>query len=184
MEANQIVLIVNGKPAVGKDTFSENIKDIFTKNVNGRLIFQNISTIDHIKQIAKRQFGWDGIKDSKGRRLLSDLKDSSTRYNSGPFQHVVDIVGSFIALYENIPDDCVFVTIIQSREPDEISKFVEYFKDYCKTILIERENDIDISNHADANVSDFAYDYILENNDTLESFYESCELIVEDLKII
>jgi hypothetical protein len=183
MEARQIVLIVNGKPEVGKDTFSENIKDIFTTNVNGRLIFQNISTIDHIKQIAKRQFGWDGIKDDKGRRLLSDLKDSSTRYNAGPFQHVVDIVDSFIALYENIPD-CVFVTIVQSREPDEISKFVEYFKDICKTILIERDNDVNISNHADANVSDFAYDYILENNETLESFYESCELIVEDLKII
>ena len=62
-----IVLIVNGAPQAGKTTFNEMLKDMADGEV------KIYSSIDYVKMIAFT-LGWDGIKDDKGRKLLSDLK--------------------------------------------------------------------------------------------------------------
>lgn len=179
---NKIVIVVNGRPQCGKDTFSENIRKI-CHSINSNLIFDNNSTVDHIKIIAKNHFNWNGEKDEKGRRLLSDLKDASTRYDSGPFEHIVDLINCIYFRNVDYPENYYVITVIHSREPDEISKFAEYFGETCKTVLIKRSNNVEISCHADANVDDYPYDYILENNGTPEKFYKTCERFVEDLNI-
>lgn len=177
------IIVVNGKLRSGKDTFAENIKNI-CQNINPDLSFSNISTVDHIKKIATEQFGWDGIKDSKGRRLLSDLKDASTRYNSGPFQYIVNSIEESFYKHSLVKQNLHFIFVVHSREPDEILKFVDHFNYECVTVLVKRNNNVKISCHADANVEDCQYDYILENNGSLEKFYKTCERFVQDLNIV
>jgi hypothetical protein len=174
-----IVLIVNGAPEVGKDIFTSNIKKIFDADSNNDRIYNYISTVDHIKEIALTSFDWDGVKDESGRRLLSDLKDASTRYNSGPFKKVVSKIDNLDVFY----DGYTILSIVHSREPDEISKFKEYYKDNCYTILIKRKTDVLISNHADANVDKYRYEYEIDNNGTLEEFYDKCIDFINALKI-
>lgn len=171
-----LILVVNGKPESGKDTFAANIKNFYFRQ---NFLINNISTIDHIKLIAKLHFNWDGVKDYKGRKLLSDLKDASTNYNEGPFITVINTINDYI----NAHDDYNHIWIVHSREPEDIQRFVDYYKDKCRTVLIKREINQNIiqSNHADENVDYFDYNYTIENNGLLEDFNNTCVNFINNL---
>ena len=52
-----------------------------------------LSTVDFVKEIAKK-CGWDGTKDLKNRKFLSDLKDLLTNWNNVPFNKIEQQVKS------------------------------------------------------------------------------------------
>ena len=191
MEANKLkriirlIFILNGYPRAGKDTFAEFLKEYQTPETI-KYHFQNISTVDYIKSIAENFFGWDQKKDEKGRRLLSDLKDASRRYNNGPFNQTVSQIGIYeyynFHIDENVlKNDILFLNIIHTREPDEIQMFKEYYGENCSTILVKRNYDGVISNHADKNVENYKYDYIIENNNSLEDFKKQTFILFEQI---
>ena len=153
------ILIVNGLPRSGKDTFCE-------AAFYGRGLVYPISTIDRIKQIALFA-GWSGEKDAKGRKLLSDIKDALTLYNDLPRNYVLDFIRTKKELLDNTymigSDDAVF--LVQSREPADIKRWQE--ENGARALHISRENtDQRWGNHADDNGWDYEYDYYLENNGT------------------
>ena len=63
-------------------------------------------------------------------------------------------------------DDCFF--FIHCREPEEIQKFVD--REEAKTLLVRRPEveNLEQSNHADQNVFNYNYDFIIENNGDLK----------------
>ena len=71
------------------------------------------------------------------------------------------------------------------REPQEIKKFVDRLG--AKTVCVRRKEaeNAAVSNHADANVLDYEYDYYIDNNDTLEELKikakEFCNYIKNEL---
>ena len=69
------VIVINGAGGVGKDTLCNMAKSEFR--------IDNISSITPIKRIAK-MCGWNGKKDDKSRRFLSDLKLLCVEYNDYP----------------------------------------------------------------------------------------------------
>lgn len=73
------IIVINGRGGVGKDTLCDFVKEKYDDTYG----VQNISSITRIKEIAK-DIGWDGNKDEKGRKFLSDLKKALTEY--GDFQ--------------------------------------------------------------------------------------------------
>lgn len=129
---------------------------------------KNISTVDFVKQIATL-CGWDGTKTPENRAFLSNLKDLLTEWNDIPFKKVCHVAQSFNseAMSYDFPTDDVIV-FVHCREPQEITKFVE--KMNAKTLLVRRAaiETNKQSNHADAEVFNYNYDYIIENNGTLE----------------
>lgn len=148
------IYITNGMARCGKDTFAKFVNDI-TPTLK-------YSSIDYIKIIAKL-CGWDGKKTEKDRKFLSDLKELTTQYNDLAFNSIKEKVEEFYN------DDSCYVMIIDIREPKEIERAKIAFD--AKTILIENNNvDIIESNMADANVFKYNYDYIIQNNGTLEEF--------------
>ena len=59
--------------------------------------------------------------------------------------------------------------LIDIREPKEIEKAKKTFN--AKTILIENNRVKNInSNNSDANVFDYTYDFVIQNNGTLDEF--------------
>lgn len=158
------IVILNGRGGVGKDTFA----NLCNKYCN----VYHTSSVATIKEIAK-DIGWDGIKDEKGRRLLSDLKDALTRYNDFPMRWLRDDVYKFHN-YNN-PYDIMFIDI---REPDEIEKAKEEFN--ATTLLIVNKNvPLIESNHADMEAENYGYDFIINNNETLDKLEESAKLFIE-----
>ena len=158
------IFITSGVGRSGKDTFCEFV---------GKYIpTYKYSIIDLPKEAAK-VLGWDGGKTEKDRKFLSDIMDLATEYNDIPFRDVLSVVTDF---KNNLIEDEVL--FIDMRDPKDIARAVETFG--AETILVENPNVKKIeSNHADANVNNYEYDYIIENNGTLEQLDATAKEFVE-----
>lgn len=149
-------------------------KDTWASLLNKYIPTLKYSIVDLPKEAAK-VLGWDGGKTEKDRKFLSDVMDLSTEYNDAPFKDVLSIVTDFKNnLLENE------VLIIDMRDPKDIARAVETFG--AETILIRNPNVRKIvSNHADANVERYKYDYIIENDGTLEQLERVAKLFICDV---
>lgn len=155
---DKLVVIVNGKPRAGKDTFAK----ILDKYIS----VYKYSAIDKIKEIAI-DCGWKGGKTERDRKFLSDLKILTTEYSDLPFNAMLDKVMDFYS--DDIKED---VLLIDIREPEEIQRAREIFD--AITVFIKNDNVKHItSNPADANVENYEYDFYIENNGTLEEFEQN-----------
>ena len=170
--------IVNGKPCSGKDTFVNFCLEEL--GAFGKLI----STVDFVKKIAIK-CGWDGTKDSKNRKFLSDLKDLLTNWGDVPYTKTLQEIKLFYYDLEYYDIEDSGVVFIMSREPEEISRFEKELG--AKSILIRR-NAVEFneqSNHADSEVLNHKYHYIIDNNGTLEELkikaQEFCNYIKNEL---
>lgn len=149
------IFITNGMARCGKDTFAVLLNEIIPT--------LKFSSIDIIKEIAQL-CGWNGLsKTEKDRKFLSDLKQLTIEYSNLPFKSVEEKVNEFLRDNEHS------VLLIDIREPEEIEKIRFAFN--AKTILIENNRVKNISsNLSDKSVFDYNYDYIIENNGTLDEF--------------
>ena len=152
----RLVIVVNGKGGVGKDTLCSIASKYFDT--------MTISSIDPIKKIALTN-GWDGKKDLKSRKFLSDLKELFTEFNNLSQNYLLQKYDEFV----NSRRDILFVHI---REPKDIEKFnTEILKkgDTCLTLLVKSDRILEnYGNVADDNVEDYNYDIIYDNNISLE----------------
>lgn len=160
------IYITNGMARCGKDTFATFLNEIVPT--------LKYSSIDRVKEIAKL-CGWNGGKTERDRKFLSDLKMLTSAYSDMPFNAIADKVVEFLE------DDKYQIMLIDIREPEEIEKAKELLG--ANTILIENNRVKHInSNVADANVFNYIYDYIVENNGTLDEFRENVRKFYESIK--
>ena len=152
---NKLTIVINGAGGVGKDTLC----DLAAKHFK----VKNISTITPIKDIAKL-CGWDGSKDNKSRRFLSDFKKLCAEYNDFPTMWAKGQYEDFLQTDEEI----LFVHI---READEIKKFVTATAGAAKTLLVrggKRMSSEKYGNVSDDDVENYNYDLYFMNDSTLE----------------
>lgn len=160
------VFILNGVGASGKGEFSDRL--------NKCTPTYKYSIVDLPKEAAK-VLGWCGGKTEKDRRFLSDIMDLSADYNDSPFRDVISIVTDF-------KNDLIEgeVLVIDMRDPTDISRAVKAFG--AETILIRNPCVRKIeSNHADRDVENYNYDYIIENDGTLEQLERVARQFVCDV---
>lgn len=162
-------VVVNGVPRSGKSLFVKYCLDEL-----GDFGDEN-STVDFVKHLAILS-GWDEVKTPKDRKFLSDLKDLLIEWNDVPYKKVVEEKNYFSESLGSESDKGVFFT--HCREPKEIQKFVD--RENAITVLLRRatEESAEQSNHADANVFDFDYDYTIFNNGTLEDLKNSASVFL------
>jgi len=161
------VYITNGSAGNGKDTFAE----LLNKYIS---VFK-YSSIDLVKEMFESVGISKDNKTEKKRKLWSDGKDMLTKYDDIPFKDITSIVADF--KNNKIETE---VLLIDIREPEEIARAVETFG--AETILIDNPNVDKIeSNHADANVKNYEYDYTIENDGTLEQLDKMAYLFNEQV---
>ena len=82
----------------------------------------------------------------------------------------------------DVDDIVTFYMFVDVREPKNLSKLKDEFG--AITVLIERPSDkiADYSNHADADVKHFHYDFIIKNHGTLEHLKEQAKLFMDIIK--
>lgn len=165
----KILLIVNGKPRAGKDTFAEML--------NKFIPVYKYSSIDKVKTIAM-DCGWTGAKEEKDRKFLSELKRITTEYNDMAYKDILEKVAAFDR--DEIREK---IMIIDVREPEEIERLADELG--ALTVFIQNDNVPEVtSNYADANVENFDYDIKLYNNGTLEEFEEVVEEFVYIMSVL
>ena len=161
MSEKRLVIIINGKGGVGKDTL--------VNALNPWFVVRNVSSITPIKHIAKEN-GWDGEKDDKSRKFLADLKQTFIDYNDLPTTYLINEYYNF--LNSKLPPDQILVAHI--REGSEIEKFKSSINLPCVTILIQRQiiDEKTFGNSHDNDVDNYNYDIIFDNNDSEEASKE------------
>lgn len=156
------VIVINGMGGVGKSTFIS-----LCHEIDPRVI--ETSTVDFVKEIALKA-GWDGVKDQKGRRLLSDIKDALERYDDVPNKKIDEFIQSH-------PDNTIFVN---AREPHNIAYYQKKYG--ARAVIVTNYNVKQINgNHADENVNDYDYDVIINNSGTLEDLKETAKWFLTNL---
>ncbi len=163
---NKKIIIINGTGGSGKDTFVEYVSKYITTF--------NFSSVDKVKEVAKI-IGWNGQKEEKDRKFLSDLKKLTTEYNDMAFKSMQDAIVRFEASDAEI----LFLHI---REPEEITRAVSSFN--AKALLVRRIGLATItSNYSDASVENYDYDFIIENT-TLENLDKQAHEFVEIIRTV
>lgn len=160
-------IVINGVGGVGKDTLC----DLAAKHFK----VYNVSSITPIKEIASL-CGWNGAKDDKSRKFLSDLKLLCVEYNDYPTKWATERYEQFL-LSEN---DIMFLHV---REPEEIAKFVSATNNEARTLLIRggsRMTKMNYGNVSDDGVENYSYDYYFVNEKGLdEAEKDFCALLSE-----
>lgn len=154
--SDKMVVVINGKGGVGKDAMCSIAQEAFAVRV--------ISAITPIKNIA-RLCGWNGAKDKKSRKFLSDLKRLLVEYNDLPTTYLTEEYQAFL----QSEDDILFVHI---RERDQIEAFLNRVNTPKMTLLVKSTRSGmeqgKLGNASDDEVELFDYDFTYWNNGTLD----------------
>lgn len=172
------IYVINGAPCSGKTTFEKMVTQIL-----GTSFCYTYSTIDFVKGLAK-QCGWDGTKDLKNRKFLSDLKDLLTEWDDVPFKRVKDFVSMVEDDFDRYDVDSSRAAIfIDCREPAEIKKLCDRLG--AQSLLIRRASveSNETSNHADAEVMNYDYDIVIPNQGSLQDLAAAAIEFVKNEKL-
>ena len=169
----KLAIVINGVGGVGKDTLC----DLAARHFK----VVNISSVTPVKELAAIA-GWDGRKDDKSRKFLSDLKRLLADYNDYPTNWALERYHAFL----ESENDILFVHI---REGSEIKKFVNATGGAARTLLIrggERmRRHSNYGNVSDDLVEEYAYDYCYLNDKALntaeEEFVRLMQKMMDDM---
>ena len=171
------IVVINGVGGAGKDLFVA-----FCASHLGTDKVKNYSTVDYVKAVAAG-IGWDGTKDDKNRKFLSDLKKILTEWDDIPYRRtkleIEEFQDKMNKLGGKYSENCVM--FIHCREPEEIDRLAKDFKAY--TLLVSRKSaeEKNWKNLSDQSVFDYPYDFIVVNDGSLEDLRDSAKTLLEEL---
>lgn len=168
------IICINGQGGAGKDTFVD-----FCATNRARV--RNFSMVDCIKRIASVA-GWEGAKELKDRKFLSDLKDLIADYNDLPFVDVlaeIEMAKHNHRWWESETDlKKELICFVHSRETKDIQRWREQYG--AKALLIRRTSiEKEYGNHADDQVFELEYDYVIFNDKDLSSLEREAQTFME-----
>ena len=165
-----MVLMFAGKAGAGKDTSATVVQSFIPQTERFAFAYK-------VKEIAK-QFGWDGVKDEKGRKLLQSVGQTGRAYDKDLW---AKDCAQRIAAYSGL----ALVTDLRFR--NEMNVVKEAFPD-AKVILVKGraadlgENAKDISEHDLDGFDDF--DFVLDNSGTEEDLKNNVEAMLKEFDLI
>lgn len=182
-------IIISGKSGSGKDMLAQFMKDELAKHKKKALV---IHYADAVKWFCRDFLDWDGKKDEVGRTLLQMVGTDIVRKVHPNFW--TGIVVGLIQAFE--PTNNFDIAIVpDARFPNEVDISLANLKN-CVSVRIERKNsdgsewvnplltDTQRSHPSETSLNNFAFDYVVHNDEGLDTLRESAITILEDLKYI
>ena len=173
------IVTISGKAQHGKDTFGNKLYDALKKNGDRVLLAHNA---DLLKYMCKAYFGWNGEKDSEGRKLLQYVGTDVVRKKEPDFW--VDFLIRVMKLFDDSWD---WVIIPDTRFPNEIDRFVDNGFDVTHVRVIRPDFDNGLSLEQQNHISETALDniipdWIVVNDGSIERLNLSVSSLVNHLK--
>lgn len=182
------VVIINGKPQSGKDTFCKYAQGYCDDDESANTLI--ISSVDPLKEMLT-QLGWDGTKTDKIRDMLMDMKQLWVQNQDGPTMFLFNNILEFHKACTG-EDNIVFVHI---REPEEIKKLVDALTGFESmgidviSLLVIREGGEDTQNQPaetrrsddEALINSYEYDVTINNDEDLIKLQELAAEFVDKL---
>ena len=182
-------IIISGKAGSGKDTVAQFMKEELEKHGKRVLI---IHYGDAVKWVLRDFFNWDGKKDAVGRTLLQRIGTDVVRAQFPNFW--TGIVVGLLEAFEPYSDFDVAL-VPDARFPNEVDIALENLHN-CVAVRINRCNadgtewinpnlTEEQRNHpSETSLDTFAFDYVIHNDEGLNTLEESAKTILTDLKLI
>lgn len=182
-------IIISGKAGSGKDTIANFMKEILEKHNKKVLI---IHYGDAVKWVLRDYFNWDGKKDIIGRTLLQRIGTDVVRAKFPNFW--TGIVVGLLEAFEPYSDFDIAL-VPDARFPNEIDIALQNLQN-CVAVRVERKNEDgsewinsalteDQRKHpSETSLDNYAFDYVVCNDEGLNTLEESAETILKDLKLI
>lgn len=182
------VVIINGKPQSGKDTFCKYAQGYCDDDESANTLI--ISSVDPLKEMLT-QLGWDGTKTDKIRDMLMDMKQLWVQNQDGPTMFLFNNILEFHKACTG-EDNIVFVHI---REPEEIKKLVNALTGFESmgidviSLLVIRKGGEGIPNQPaetrrsddEALINSYEYDVTINNDEDLIKLQELAAEFVDKL---
>jgi hypothetical protein len=182
------VVIINGKPQSGKDTFCKYAQGYCDDDESANTLI--ISSVDPLKEMLT-QLGWDGTKTDKIRDMLMDMKQLWVQNQDGPTMFLFNNILEFHKACTG-EDNIVFVHI---REPEEIKKLVNALTGFESmginviSLLVIRKGGEDTQNQPaetrksddEALINRYNYDITINNDGDLIKLQELAAEFVDKL---
>ena len=182
------VVIINGKPQSGKDTFCKYAQGYCDDDESANTLI--ISSVDPLKEMLT-QLGWDGTKTNKIRDMLMDMKQLWVQNQDGPTMFLFNNILEFHKACTG-DDNIVFVHI---REPEEIKKLVNALTGFESmgidviSLLVIRKGEEDTPNQPaetrrsddEALINSYKYDVTINNDEDLIKLQELAAEFVDKL---
>lgn len=182
------VVIINGKPQSGKDTFCKYAQGYCDDDESANTLI--ISSVDPLKEMLT-QLGWDGTKTDKIRDMLMDMKQLWVQNQDGPTMFLFNNILEFHKACTG-EDNIVFVHI---REPEEIKKLVNALTGFESmgidviSLLVIRGGGEDTPNQPaetrrsddEALINNYEYDVTINNDEDLIKLQELAAEFVDKL---
>lgn len=182
------VVIINGKPQSGKDTFCKYAQGYCDDDESANTLI--ISSVDPLKEMLT-QLGWDGTKTDKIRDMLMDMKQLWVQNQDGPTMFLFNNILEFHKACTG-EDNIVFVHI---REPEEIKKLVNALTGFESmgidviSLLVIRKGREDTPNQPaetrrsddEALINSYEYDVTINNDEDLIKLQELAAEFVDKL---
>ena len=156
------VIIINGYPQSGKDTFVEMFSKIAKENKTTTINYSSIDCIvDLCKSIPDLKFE---RHDLKARTLLAEMGQALEKYNDYRTNKCLEFI------LDSSTNSFLFVHMREPELIDKLKNKLENNKQSVITLLISRELAVkNIPNKADSDeILNYNYDHIIYNNGTLE----------------
>jgi thiol-disulfide isomerase/thioredoxin len=182
MKRSSAIIIINGLPMCGKDTFIRKITKLLDDRTSRDVYIYNISSVDKVKDAAEI-LGWDSsTKNEVDRKFLSDLKQLAKEYNNHSVSYMSEHVENF---NKNKDDNNIEILFLQIREPEEIKEMIEKYPDII-TLKIDRPRLRGLTmrtalNESDKHTDEYDYDYIIDNNAGKKKFEENINKFIDEL---
>lgn len=182
-------IILSGKSGSGKDTVAKFMKEELAKHGKKTLI---IHYADAVKWFCRDFLDWDGKKDQVGRSLLQLVGTDLVRKIHPNFW--TGIVVGLIQAFEPTSDFDVAI-IPDARFPNEVDISLASLKNSV-SVRIERTNadgtpwinpaltETQREHPSETSLDVFAFDYVIHNDEDLNTLQESAITILKDLKYI
>lgn len=172
------VIIINGLPLSGKDTFVGFVKHAVT--ADGRIGFEELSSIQSVKDML-HDIGVNVTnKTDADRKLLSEIGDSLEAHSMYKTTKMIKAVNKF---HNNTRMHGVYFLYI--REPGMIKYAEGYFKNNptitCETLVINSvRGKSNLTNSADSSVHKISYKHHVENNGSLGELARAADMFYRE----
>lgn len=172
---NKVIILICGFKGTGKDTVAMKLIDGINLNYNYRAFLS--PNAFEVKKIAHNIFGWDFVKDTRGRKLLVDITNAGYNYKPTFWEEL-----NYVSMQGNFDrTSSVNFFII----PDWRYKVTEdFFKGIpsCKVVTIRVNKYVDITEDLDNSEKDFRnfkVDYEIDNNGFIEDLFKAVSDLLE-----
>lgn len=176
-----IIFIVCGKARSGKSTATEYIRQYY-ESKNKQCL--NLMYAESIKNYAKKIIHWNGKEETKPRTFLQQLGTEIIRNQIDPHFFTKRMIDD-LHIYSYFFD---VLTISDARFVDEISEPKKQFKKVIVLRIEKQDMTSELTEGQQQHVSENAlndfsdYDYIIQNNGTLEDLKQKIYNILDEVK--